>query len=255
MKLENKAVVEEVQTEMAGRDRKKLIPTEIGIIVNEFLVKHFHDVLDYQFTANLEKKFDSIALGKEKWVIVLDHFYQSFHPNVNKVIEKVDRSKGERVLGKDPKTGKTISVRLGRYGPIVQKGDTNGEEKPTFATIPTGIQMRQITLEDALELFKLPRVVGTFEEKEITAAIGRFGPYIKIDKLFVSIPKGEDPMSINEERAIELIKEKREKDANKYIRIFDKEETAIYVLNGRYGPYIKLAQKITEFQRIKTQIL
>ena len=243
LKLKNNLIAEETQTEMAGQDRKKLTPTEIGIIVNDFLVKHFDDVLDYQFTANLEKKFDAIAQGKEKWILVLDHFYKSFHPNVDEVIEKANQSKGKRILGKDPETGKTISVRIGKYGPIVQKGNTEGEEKPTFARIPAGTQMSQMTLEDALELFKLPRVVGVFEEKEITAAIGRFGPYVKFDKLFVSIPKEENPMTINEERAIELIKEKQEKEANKYIQTFDKEEPIVYVMNGRYGPYIKIGKK------------
>ena len=241
--LKNGSVAEEIQTEMAGRDRKKLVPTEIGVIVNEFLVKHFDDVLDYQFTANLEKKFDSIAQGNEKWEFVLDHFYKSFHPQVDQVIETADKSKGERTLGQDPKTGKTISVRLGRYGPMVQKGDTQGEEKPSFASIPAGMQMGQMTLEDALELFKLPRDVGTFEEKPITVAIGRYGPYVKFGNLFVSIPKEESPMTINEQYAIELIKEKREKEANKYIHTFDKEEPFVYVLNGRYGPYIRVGKK------------
>lgn len=230
------------KTEIVGADRNKLIPTDIGIVVNDFLIEYFPDILNYNFTANVEKEFDAIAEGKLVWTKALDKFYKIFHPIVEATSAvKTERKVGERQLGNDPKTGDPVFVKIGRYGPVVQIGEAHPDDKtapkPRFASLMKGLSIETITLEEALKLFDLPRLVGEFEEKEIVAAVGRFGPFIRHDGKFISIPKTLNPLSITKEEAIELIKEKREKEAKRHIKHFD-EEPGLEILNGRYGPYI-----------------
>ncbi|MBN2667821.1 MAG: type I DNA topoisomerase [Bacteroidales bacterium] len=231
-----------------GAEKQKLFPTDIGVVVNDFLVEHFEDILNYDFTANVEEDFDSIANGKKEWQKMLNGFYQPFHENVENTIENADRAKGERFLGNHPDNGKPITVRIGRFGPMVQIGETitkeqekEGIEKPQFASLLKGQQISSITLEEALDLFKLPRDLGLYEGKKVVAAIGRFGPYIRHDSAFTSLKKEDDVMSIDLNRAIELIEEKRKSDAEKFIKQFENE--GIEVLNGRWGPYIKFQKK------------
>lgn len=236
----------EVKTEITGAEKNKLFPTNIAMIVNDFLVEHFANVIDFSFTATVEKEFDDIASGTKSWNDMIASFYGKFHPKVESTehIARADIS-AARELGDDPKTGKKVYARMGRYGAYVQLGETpedDQEAKPQYASLRKGQFIENLTLEDALELFKLPRVVGEFEEKEIVAAIGRFGPYIRHDGKFVSLRKDQDPLSIQESEAIQLIQEKREQDANKYIKTFDEDEN-VQVLNGRYGPYIKFGKK------------
>ncbi len=228
------------KTEITGREKSKLFPTDVAHVVNDFLIQHFTNILDYSFTAKVEKEFDEIAEGKKEWVEMLRNFYGDFHQKVV-VTAKVDRSEvnSSRVLGTDPKTGKDILVILGRYGAFAQVGETqDGEEKPQRASLRSGQRMQTITLEEALELFKLPRDVGMFEGYKMVANIGRYGPYVRHHEKFYSLGKEDDPHDISEERAIEVIQLKRKKDAEKIIRIFE-EDPEIQVLNGRWGPYIK----------------
>jgi DNA topoisomerase-1 len=239
-------LAEQTLSETTGADKNKLIPTDIGTVVNDFLVQHFEEILNYNFTAKVEEQFDEIAQGQEQWNEMIDGFYKSFHPTIKDVEENSERASGERALGNDPKTGKPILARIGRYGPMVQIGSTEDEdEKPRFASLRKGQSISDITLEEALDLFKLPRDIGEYEEKKVIANVGRFGPYVKFGSTFVSMkPKeGDDPMSITLERAIELIEAKKEADKNKYIHVFDQEEPKIEVLNGRFGPYIKSDKK------------
>lgn len=230
------------KTEYAGSDKNKLFPTNIAMVVNDFLVEHFPNIIDFKFTAKVEKEFDDIAHGGQQWDQMIDNFYGKFHSTVENTanVERANVS-SSRELGKDPKTGKPIIARLGRFGPLVQIGEQDDEDKQ-FASLKKGQFIESITLEEALELFKLPRDVGTFEDKKIVAAIGRFGPYVRHDGKFVSLGKEYDPLSINEAEAIELIKEKREADAKKHIKSFD-ENPDIQILNGRWGPYIKFGKK------------
>jgi DNA topoisomerase-1 len=215
------------------------------MIVNDFLVENFERELDYSFTASIEEEFDDIATGKLAWGKMIKNFYESFHEKV-KITEAIDRSEvgTSRELGKDPKTGRTLLVRLGKFGPMAQIGTTEelGEERPKFASLLKGQRLETITFEEALDLFKLPREVGTYEDKEIVAAIGRFGPYIKHDSKFVSLTGDDDPYTVDQERAIELIEAKRKADAEKFIKSFD-ENPDVQVLSGRYGPYIKVGKK------------
>ena len=236
--LKNNIIEKSVKSEMTGVERSKLFPTDIGIVVTDFLMKHFSQILDYQFTALVEKEFDEIAEGELEWQKMLTKFYGPFHKTVEKTTEKAERASGERVLGVDQKTGKEILVRVGRFGPIAQIGRSTETDKAKFASLKREQMLETITLEEALELFKLPRVSGLFEDKEMVIAIGRFGPYIRHDGKFYSIPKTDDPMSVTEERSIEIITIKRTTDANKLIRTFPEDEK-VQVLNGRYGPYIK----------------
>ncbi len=239
--LKNHKIDEEVQTEITGADKYKLIPTDIAEVTNDFLVKHFGEVLDYEFTANVEQEFDDIAEGKEKWAKMIDDFYKGFHPLVKKS-EKVSREEATqaRELGKDPATGKPIIARYGRYGAMLQKGEATDEEKPDFAPLPEGATLETVTLTEAKEMFKLPRTVGTTSDgKDITANIGRFGPYIQVEKLFVSI-KPLDPLKISEAEARKLYKQKLDKEAKKHIQTFD---SGIQVLNGMYGPYVTDGKK------------
>ena len=239
--LNKKGIQESTKTEMVGTDRNKLMPTDIGIVVNDFLMEYFQLVMDYNFTAKVEKEFDAIAEGEENWTKVIDNFYQVFHPVVEQTAAiRTEHKVGERQLGIDPKSGKPVFVKIGRFGPVAQIGESNAEkdnEKPQFATLLKGQSIETITLEEALKLFELPRTVGEYEGKVVVAAIGRFGPFIRHDGKFVSIPKDKNPISITLEEAIELIQQKREKDENRFIKKFE-EDPELEILNGRYGPYI-----------------
>ncbi len=239
-------------TEITGTEKNKLFPTNTAMVVNDFLVDHFPNVTNYGFTAEVEKEFDEIAQGGKEWDQMIKNFYGDFHSKVE-VTENIERSEvqNSREIGTDPDTGKKIIARLGRFGPLVQLGEEeeNGE-KPKFASMRPGQFIESITLEEAQDLFKLPREVGEFEDKPMEAAIGRFGPYIKHDGKFVSIPKTDDPYTITAERAVELIKAKREADANKFIKVFE-ENPDVQVLNGRYGPYIKVGKKNVKIPKDK----
>ena len=226
------------KTENTGADKNKLFPTNIAMVVNDFLVEHFPNVIDYKFTAKVEKEFDEIAQGTQQWEEMIQNFYGGFHSKVEQT-ENINRAdiNSSKELGTDPKTGKPVIARLGKFGPLVQIGDQEDEEKQ-FASLAKGQFIESITLEDALELFKLPRDVGMFEDKKVVAAIGRFGPYIRHDGKFVSLGKDHDPLGITEEEAIQLILDKREADAKKHIKTFE-EDPEIQILNGRWGPYIK----------------
>ena len=226
------------ETEKTGAEKGKLIPTDIGVVVTDFLTEYFPDILDYNFTANVEKRFDHIAEGSFDWTEVSDKFYKVFHPVVaNALSMRLEKKVGERVLGVDPKTGRPVSVKIGRYGPLVQLGLAEDEEKPQFASLLKGQSMSSITLEEALRLFELPRTLGEFEGKEVVVGVGRFGPYIRHDGKYVSLPKEFQPLSVSLDEAIELIRAKREQESRRLIKSFD-EEPELQVLNGRYGAYI-----------------
>ncbi|MDD6593956.1 MAG: type I DNA topoisomerase [Bacteroidales bacterium] len=231
-------IVPSTLEERAGADKGKLLPTDIGTVVNDFLTANFPDIMDYNFTANVEKDFDDVAEGNKEWTSLIRQFYTDFDPLVTRAMEERNELRvGERELGIDPKSGKVVKVRIGRYGPMVQIGTAEEEEKPLFATLPKDKSMASITLEEALELFKLPRTLGEYEGKTVIANTGRFGPYINHDKKFVSIPKGEDPLEISLERAIELILSKREAEEKSHLKTFD-EEPELEIRAGRFGPYI-----------------
>ncbi len=236
-------IKEEEKSENHGFEKNKLFPTDIGMVVNDFLTEHFTNILDYGFTADIEKRFDSIAEGKENWNEMIKNFYKPFHERVENTLETAERAKGERILGEDPESGKPISVKIGRYGPMVQIGSVDDEEKPRFASLLKTQSIDTITLEEALDLFKLPRLIGSHEGEDVVSAIGRFGPYVRYKKTFASIPadSGEDVFSITLEKAVQLIDEKLQADKNKTINEF--EDGNIQVLNGRYGPYIKAGRK------------
>ena len=228
----------ETLKENTGSERGKLIPTDVGMVVNDFLTEFFPDILDYNFTANVEEKFDHIAEGKIRWEDEMKEFYHNFHPDIEKVSTmRMEHKVGERQLGHHPETGKPVSVKIGRYGPLVQIGDPNDEEKPMFASLLKGQSVGTITLEEALKLFELPRTVGEYEGKTVVAAIGRFGPYIRHDGKFVSIPKDMAPLTISLPEAIELIESKRKAEADKLVKQFP-EEPGLEVVNGRYGVYL-----------------
>ena len=231
-------IVPSTLEERAGADKGKLLPTDIGTVVNDFLTANFPDIMDYNFTANVEKDFDAVAEGDKEWTSLIRQFYSDFDPQVTRAMEERNELRvGERELGIDPKSGKVVKVRIGRYGPMVQIGTAEEEEKPLFATLPKDKSMASITLDEALELFKLPRTLGEYEGKPVVANTGRFGPYINHDKKFVSIPKGEDPLEISLERAIELILSKREAEEKSHLKTFD-EEPELEIRAGRFGPYI-----------------
>ena len=241
--LKNGDIIEEQLTEITGTEKNKLFPTDIGMVVNDFLDQHFSDIMNYGFTASVEKEFDEIAQGLTSWVKMIDGFYKPFHKTVNKTLEEAERATGERELGVDPKSGKKVIARMARFGPVVQIGAGDDEdEKPKYAGLNPGQSLETITLEEALELFKLPKDLGVFEEKAVMVGIGRFGPYVRHNSKFTSIPKELDPMAIGLNDAIELIKAKREADAKKIIKEFD-EDKDIRVLNGRWGPYIAFKRK------------
>jgi len=243
LSLKEGKITDKEKSEIVGADKNKLIPTDIGIIVNDFLIDNFPNILNYNFTADVEKEFDQVADGNLNWTKLIDQFYKIFHPSVEEAIQaKTDHKVGERVLGTDPKTGRQISVKIGRFGPMVQIGTTEDEEKPQFAGLQKNQSMATITLEEALKLFDLPRSLGEYENKEMIVAVGRFGPYVRHDGQFVSLPKGGDPYQITKEEAIELINDKRKKDKEKIIKTFEQDED-LQILNGRYGAYISYKQK------------
>ncbi len=223
--------------ENTGAERSKLFPTDIGMVVNDFLVKAFDRILDYNFTATVEKEFDEIAEGKVSWQSMMQRFYTSFHPQVEKTMEESERATGERVLGEEPGTGRKVFARIGRYGPLIQIGDSEAEDKPRFSSLKANQRLETITLAEALELFKLPRVVGAYEGHEMVVAAGRFGPYVRHNGAFVSLKKEDDPLTINQDRAIELIEEKRKIERERVIKTFV-ERPDVQVLNGRWGPYL-----------------
>lgn len=224
--------------EMVGSEKGKLLPTDIGIVVNDFLQKNFPDIMDYNFTAKVENQFDQIAEGKEEWKAMMQKFDKTFEPVVENVIQQRSEHKaGERQLGVEPQTGKPVFVKIGRFGPVVQIGSADDEEKPRFSQLPKDKSIETITLDEALELFKLPRILGDYEGSEISIGVGRFGPYVLHDKKYVSLPKGEDPMTISLDAAIELIEEKRKQEKERHIKAFD-EDPKLELLKGRYGPYL-----------------
>ncbi|MBU1098209.1 MAG: type I DNA topoisomerase [Bacteroidetes bacterium] len=238
--LSNKLKIKaEVKTEITGADKGKLYPADIAMLVNDFLLEKFPQIMDYQFTANVEKELDEVAAGNLDWHKMLAEFYNPFHEKVEHTIENSERVSGERILGTDPKTGKQISVRMARFGPVAQLTDTTDEEaKPEYAGLRKNQKLESITLEEALELFKLPRTIGVFEETEVVAAIGRFGPYLRHNSKFYSLNKDYDPHTITIEEGITVIEEKRKKDAEKHIKSFE-ENSEFEILNGRWGPYLK----------------
>ena len=224
--------------ETFGSEKSKLIPTDIGIVVNDFLLEYFPEIMDYNFTATVEKDFDDIAEGKKEWVKPIKEFYSDFEPQIESILQtKTEHKVGERILGKEPGTGKPVSVKIGRFGPIVQIGSANDEEKPRFAQMKPGQTLETITLEEALSLFSLPRTLGEYNGENITIGAGRFGPYIKVGTSYVSLPKTHDPLTVSLDEAKQLIDEKRKSDAEKIIKTFE-QEPELQILNGRYGPYI-----------------
>ena len=231
-------ITEKTKVEVTGNEKGKLLPTDIGIVVNDFLIENFPDIMDYNFTARVEQQFDQIAEGKEPWTDMMRNFDSRFEPDVEKVINaRSEHKAGERQLGNDPKTGRPVFVKIGRFGPVVQIGAADDEQKPQFAQLPTDKRMDEITLDEALELFKLPRTVGQFEGSDVVIGAGRFGPYILHNKKYTSLPKTEDPMTVTLDTAIKLIEEKRQQEAQRHIKQFD-EDAKLEILNGRYGPYI-----------------
>ena len=236
--LKGNKIMSKERKEMAGSEKGKLLPTDIGIVVNDFLMQNFPEIMDYNFTAKVEQQFDRIAEGKEEWGMMMKDFDKSFEPTVDKVMNaRSEHKAGERKLGEEPGTGKPVFVKIGRFGPVVQIGSADDNEKPRFSQLPSDKSIETITLEEALELFKLPRTVGQFEGSDVVIGAGRFGPYVMHNKKYVSLPKEEDPMTITLETAIRLIGEKREQEQKRHIKTFD-EDTKLEVLNGRYGPYI-----------------
>ncbi len=231
-----------VNTENTGAEKKKLFPTDIGIVVNDFLVENFNKVLDYNFTADVEKKFDDIANGDVAWQKMIGEFYEPFHKDVEFAKENSEKANGERLLGIDPKTKLNVFSKIGRYGPMIQIGDTESEDKPKFASLKSPLSIGSVTLEQALKLFQLPKSLGEYVGVDVNVGIGRFGPYVRYEKMFVSIPKDQDPMTLTKDQAIELIEAKKLVEANRMIKQFD-EDKNIEVLNGRYGPYIKFGKK------------
>jgi DNA topoisomerase-1 len=236
--LKSGKVVEEVKTEGTGAEKNKMFPTDIGMVVNDFLLKEFPKILDFNFTAKVEEEFDEIAEGKINWTKMLADFYTPFHKSVENTSENSERASGERLLGVDPTTGKNVYVRIGRFGPMAQLGEGDDENnKPKFASLRKDQRLETITFEEALDLFKLPRVAGKFEGKEMTVAIGRFGPYVRHNSIFVSLKKEDDPMTVTADRCIELILAKRQAEIDKYIKTFP-ENPEVQLLNGRWGPYL-----------------
>lgn len=236
--LQDKTITDNTLTEMTGVEKAKLMPTDTGTVVNDFLLEYFPNILDYNFTANVEKQFDEIAEGGKQWTAILKHFYKDFHPSVESTLAAKKAHKvGERILGNDPASGKPVSVKIGRFGPVVQIGTAGDNEKPRFAQLKKDMSIETITLEEALELFKLPRTLGEYEGKTVTVGAGRFGPYVYNNGLYASLPKTMDPMVITLEEAIELILKKKETEAQKHLKKFE-EDPDLEILNGRYGPYI-----------------
>lgn len=241
--LKEDKVTEEIRTENVGAEKNKLLPTDIGTVVNDFLLQYFPEIMDYNFTASVEKEFDEVAEGEKDWINLMKNFYTQFEPQVKQTMAmKSEHKVGERELGNDPKTGRPVFVKIGRFGPVVQIGQAGDSEKPIFATMKKGQSTETITLDEALELFKLPMKLGEFEDKPVIVNSGRFGPYVQHDGKFTSLPKDIDPMNTTLEEAITLILEKREAEAKRHIKSFD-EEPELEILNGRYGAYIAYKRK------------
>ena len=248
--LSGNKVSAKTASEMAGAEKGKLLPTDVGIVVNDFLNDNFPQIMDYNFTANVEKEFDDIAEGKEQWTDAMRSFYHDFHPMVEKAsAQKGEHKVGERMLGNDPKTGKPVSVKIGRFGPMAQIGSAEDSVKPRFAQLKKNMSIQSVTLEEVLELFKLPRVLGEHEGKTVTVGAGRFGPYINYDSEYVSVPKTVDPLTVSLEEALELLKNKKDSEAKKHLKKFE-EDPELEIMDGRYGPYI--AYKGTNYKIPKT---
>ena len=239
--LKNGEIKTQEKTEKAGFEKSKLLPTDLGALVNRFLMQYFENIIDYQFTATVEKDFDEIADGNKKWNDMIGKFYAPFHSQIKETVDTTGKFSGERLLGVDPKSGKNMFVKLGRFGPVVQIGETESEEKPRFAGLAKGQSIETLTLEQALELFNFPRNLGQFEDTDMIVAVGRFGPYIKHNNQYYSLTKQDDPATISQERAVEIIELKRKQDKEKIIKQFPENETVI-VLNGRFGPYISISK-------------
>ena len=235
--LKNGKITEKMGKENYGAEKGKLLPTDIGVLVNKFLTQYFESIIDYNFTANVEKEFDKIAEGKRKWNAMIKDFYKGFHKQIVSTTETSGKFSGEKMLGVDPASGKKVYVKVGRFGPVAQIGDTESEEKPRFAGLKKDMSIESVTLEEVLKLFDFPRILGEYEGKEITVAVGRFGPYVKHDNKFYSLAKTDDPAMVDCDRAIEIINEKRQKDLDNIILTFD-QDPDLRVLNGRFGPYI-----------------
>jgi DNA topoisomerase-1 len=236
--LKDNKIADELRTEGTGAEKSKLFPTDIGMVVNDFLLAQFPQIMDYNFTAKVEEEFDEIAEGKILWTTMLAEFYKPFHKNVMETSEHSERASGERLLGVDPVSGKNLYVRIGRFGPMAQLGEGNDENnKPKFSSLRKDQRLETITFQEALDLFKLPRVVGMFEDKEMVVAVGRFGPYVRHNSIFVSLKKEDDPMTISADRCVELILAKRQAEIDKYIKTFT-ERPEVQLLNGRWGPYL-----------------
>jgi DNA topoisomerase-1 len=235
--LKDGKISKQVNTEITGAEKSKLFPDNIGMLVNDFLVAHFAEILDFHFTATVEKEFDEIADGKVNWSDMIGQFYEPFHKKVEETLSTREVTKAERLLGNDPESGKSVYARMARFGAVAQIGETNGDEKPRYAQLRKGQNIESITLEEALGLFKLPRLIGQFEESDVSVSTGRFGPYALHKSKFYSLRKGDDPYTIDLDRTIEIILEKREKDSNKLILAYP-EDAGLSVLNGRWGPYI-----------------
>ncbi len=240
--LKNGQVKEKITKENTGNEKTKLFPTDIGTLVNKFLLQHFDDIINYNFTSNVEKEFDEIAEGKKVWNNIIKEFYGPFHQKVQDTLKNSGKYSGEKLLGQDPKTGKNVYVKIGRYGAIAQIGDTDSEEKPRFAGLQKGQSLETITLKEALKLFEFPRSLGEYEETEVTVAIGRFGPYVKHNQLFYSIKKEYNPASVTLEDAIQIIEAKRKAEKEKLIKSYDKDPD-VQVLNGRWGPYLVIKKQ------------
>jgi DNA topoisomerase-1 len=225
-----------------GFEKGKLFPTDIGTVVNDFLEQYFQNIMNFNFTASVEKEFDEIALGSLNWPSMIERFYKPFHSKVDETAHTSERSKGEKVLGKDPESGKPVSVKIGRFGPVAQIGEASDKEKPLFASLLKGQSLETITLDQALDLFRLPRTIGQFENEDLVIGVGRYGPYVRHRSKFYSLAKTDDPYTIQTERAIEIIQEKRTQEESRNIKQFD-EEPELLILNGRYGPYISYQKK------------
>jgi DNA topoisomerase-1 len=241
LKLKSDKITTAQKSENIGQEKSKLFPTDIGSLVTSFLMQYFENILDYNFTASVEKEFDEIAQGQKVWNQMIREFYYPFAKQVKETMEKSEKVKGERLLGPDPESGKNVYARIGRFGPMIQIGESEDEEKPKFASLKKGQSIETIELDDAMKLFDFPRSIGEYENAELTVAIGRFGPYVKHKSAFYSLAKTDDPTTIEAERAIEIIDEKRKKELEKIIQVF-KEAPEVLVLNGRYGPYISIGK-------------
>ena len=252
LNLKGKKIEETTKTETTGSEKSKLLPTDVGIVVNDFLIEYFPNIMNYNFTANVERKFDEVAEGEESWTEMIKHFYTSFHPSVESTkAVKGEHKVGERMLGTDPVSGKPVSVKIGRYGPVVQIGSADDEEKPRFAQLRKEHSLETITLDEALDLFKLPRTLGELEGEVVTVGVGRFGPYVRYNNSYVSIPKEIDPLEITLDEATRMLAEKKEAEQKKIIKEFA-EEPGLSILNGRYGPYISFQKKNYKIPAEKT---